>query len=136
MKNPKRFGIPCFKYLVNLPEYRSGSYTTQKLASDLIAVANECGWTEKDHIQTTVIYRWIQGFTVPKWAQQAALELAVRHGWQIVDDDDVWCAVWVLRGEVSLLNTLNMTAVFEQRGLKVPLTLEPVFTSVINVIKK
>ncbi|MBV7300755.1 hypothetical protein [Enterovibrio paralichthyis] len=134
MKNPKRFGIPCFKYLVNLPEYRSGNYTTQKLASDLIAVATEHGWTDKTQIETSIIYRWIQGFTVPKWAQQAALELAVSRGWQIVDDDDVWCAVWILRDECKLLDDNCVTATLTRHGLKVPATLGAVLDNVIDAI--
>lgn len=134
--NKKRFGVPCLKYLVSLPEYRSGSYTLPDLPRALVACAKRDNPSfYRDKLDTNIIYRWLNGFTVPAWAQLAALRLACDKGWQIIDDDDTWCAVWIVRRAlVKPLNSDSVTNELKRYGLTIPVTQEKTLESVIQAI--
>ena len=129
------YGQPFLKFLVQSPIYRKESYTQPTLANDLLFIARKAELTAKDCLTVETIYNWIRGSKVPLWAQFAAFELAVRHGWRIVDSNDLLQALWIVFKCDRVTSEENVRNALIKRGLSIPAPLQEEVTQHLAMIK-
>lgn len=131
-----QYGQPFLKYLVTLSVYSQDGYTQPTLANDLLFVARKAELTKKESLTVATIYNWIRGSKIPLWAQFAAFELAVRHGWRIVDSNDLLQSLWIVFKHDKVTTEQAARNAFIRRGLTIPVPLRDDVTQHLEMLMR
>lgn len=103
MSDKHHKGQVFFKFLWQSEAYKTGENgVSPTLANDVKAIAVQHDWIEHDQKVTNAkVFRWITGSVIPRWARLSGFILAVRHGWNPVDYEDVMSVICLEPNDIA-----------------------------------